>query len=157
MAKKKWGQHFLKSRSIAESIVQAADVQHGDHILEIGPGYGILTQALLNFNARVTAIEIDPDLCAKLRKKFFIIEKLLGILTSASDRDHFQQIQGELTSFGEVNMIIHGKLFELCLEIFSTQAALVEAKVLVDSTHELFELFEVELSVAVLVAFAVKH
>ena len=62
MAKKKWGQHFLKSKSIAESIVQVADVQHGDHILEIGPGYGMLTQALLNFNATVTAVEIDPDL-----------------------------------------------------------------------------------------------
>ena len=70
MAKKKWGQHFLKSISIAESIVQAADVKPGDHILEIGPGYGMLTQALLNFNATVTAVEIDPDLCAKLRKKF---------------------------------------------------------------------------------------
>ena len=70
MAKKKWGQHFLKSKSIAESIVQAADVQHGDYILEIGPGYGMLTQSLLNINATVTAVEIDPDLCAKLRKKF---------------------------------------------------------------------------------------
>ena len=49
MAKKKWGQHFLKSKSITESIVQAADVQHGDHILEIGPGYGMLTQSLLNY------------------------------------------------------------------------------------------------------------
>ena len=70
MAKKKWGQHFLKSKSIAESIVQAADVQHGDHILEIGPGYGMLTQSLLNINASVTAVEIDPDLCDELRKKF---------------------------------------------------------------------------------------
>ena len=70
MAKKKWGQHFLKSESIAESIVQAADVKYGDHVIEVGPGYGILTQALLNFNTSVTAIEIDPDLCAKLRKKF---------------------------------------------------------------------------------------
>ena len=70
MAKKKWGQHFLNNKSIAESIVQAADVKHGDHILEIGPGFGMLTQALLNLNATVTAVEIDPDLCAKLRKKF---------------------------------------------------------------------------------------
>ena len=70
MAKKKWGQHFLKSKSIAESIVQAADVKPGDHILEIGPGYGMLTQALLNFNTTVTAVEIDPDLCSKLRNKF---------------------------------------------------------------------------------------
>jgi len=70
MAKKKWGQHFLKSKSIAELIAQAADVQYGDHILEIGPGYGMLTQALLNFNATVTAVEIDPELCSNLRKKF---------------------------------------------------------------------------------------
>tara|TARA_B100000686_G_scaffold331029_1_gene394032 strand:+ start:25 stop:834 length:810 start_codon:yes stop_codon:yes gene_type:complete len=70
MAKKKWGQHFLKSKIIAKSIVQAADVKHGDQILEIGPGYGILTQELLNFSAKVTAIEIDTELCAKLRKKF---------------------------------------------------------------------------------------
>ena len=70
MPKKKWGQHFLKNKSIAESIVQAADVQPGENILEIGPGHGILTQALLNFNATVTAVEIDPDLCVNLRKKF---------------------------------------------------------------------------------------
>ena len=87
MAKKKWGQHFLKSRSIAESIVQAADVQHGDHILEIGPGHGILTKALLNFNARVTAIEIDPDLCAKLKKKFEKESNFCLLYTSPSPRD----------------------------------------------------------------------
>ena len=70
MAKKKWGQHFLKNKSVAEYIVQAADVKHGDHILEIGPGYGMLTQALLNSNVTVTAVEIDPDLSSKLRKKY---------------------------------------------------------------------------------------
>ena len=70
MTKKKWGQHFLKSKSIAESIVQVADIKYGDRILEIGPGYGMLTQELLNYSAKVTAIEIDPELCAKLRKKF---------------------------------------------------------------------------------------
>ena len=70
MAKKKWGQHFLKSKSFAETIVKLADINSGDHILEIGPGYGILTQALLNFKTSVTAIEIDPELCEKLQKKF---------------------------------------------------------------------------------------
>ena len=65
MTKKKWGQHFLKSKSIAESITQAADVKYGDNILEIGPGHGILTKALLNSNAKVTAVEIDPELCSK--------------------------------------------------------------------------------------------
>ena len=70
MAKKKWGQNFLISQKVVESIVQAADVKNGDSILEIGPGLGILTRALLDRNSQVTAIEIDPELCVKLRKRF---------------------------------------------------------------------------------------
>jgi len=70
MAKKKWGQHFLKNKTVAETIVNVAKIKNGDQILEIGPGYGMLTQALLNYNAFVTAVEIDPDICKKLRTKF---------------------------------------------------------------------------------------
>ena len=43
MTKKKWGQHFLKSKSIAESITRTADVKCGDNILEIGPGHGTVS------------------------------------------------------------------------------------------------------------------
>ena len=70
MAKKKWGQNFLIEQNIVESIVHAADVQNDDSILEIGPGLGILTQAMLKHNSHVTAIEIDPELCIKLRNRF---------------------------------------------------------------------------------------
>ena len=69
MAKKKWGQNFLIQQEVVDSIVQAADVKNGDSILEIGPGLGMLTTALLEHNADVTAVEIDPELCRKLRKR----------------------------------------------------------------------------------------
>ena len=70
MSKKKWGQNFLIHNNVAESIVEAADVQNGDSILEIGPGRGMLTRSLLERGAQVTAIEVDPVLCEKLIKQF---------------------------------------------------------------------------------------
>jgi len=70
MAKKKWGQNFLIQQEVVDLIVQAADVKNGDSILEIGPGLGMLTTALLECNSEVTALEIDPELCRKLRKRF---------------------------------------------------------------------------------------
>ena len=70
MAKKKWGQNFLIQQEVVDSIVQAAKVKNGDSILEIGPGLGMLTTALLECNSEVTAVEIDPELCRKLRKRF---------------------------------------------------------------------------------------
>jgi 16S rRNA (adenine1518-N6/adenine1519-N6)-dimethyltransferase len=70
MAKKKWGQNFLIQQEVVDSIVQAAVVKNGDSILEIGPGLGILTTALLECDSEVTAVEIDPELCRKLRKRF---------------------------------------------------------------------------------------
>ena len=70
MAKKKWGQNFLIQKEVVDSIVQAADVKNGESVLEIGPGLGMLTTALLECNSEVTALEIDPELCRKLRKRF---------------------------------------------------------------------------------------
>ena len=81
MSKNKWGQHFLIHNNIAENIVDTADVQNGDSILEIGPGRGILTRALLKRGSQVIAIEVDPALCEKLRiefeheKRFTLIEQ----------------------------------------------------------------------------------
>ena len=70
MAKKKWGQNFLIQQGVVDTIVQAADVQKDESILEIGPGLGVLTKALIGSKSEVTAIEIDPELCRKLRKRF---------------------------------------------------------------------------------------
>ena len=53
------GQHFLIDDAMLERMVAIAGVNKDDHILEIGPGPGTLTQYLLKTGASVTAIEID--------------------------------------------------------------------------------------------------
>ena len=60
--KKALGQHFLVSDGIVRHICQLAQVGEGDSILEIGPGIGTLTCALLASGARVAAVERDADL-----------------------------------------------------------------------------------------------
>jgi len=68
--KKSLGQHFLNSRHVLEQIISAANVKEGETILEIGPGTGILTAALLNAGAKVTAVEKDDRACGLLKEKF---------------------------------------------------------------------------------------
>tara|TARA_S200000501_G_scaffold65554_1_gene56692 strand:- start:3772 stop:4638 length:867 start_codon:yes stop_codon:yes gene_type:complete len=53
------GQHFLIDDEMLDRMINIAEVHENDHILEIGPGPGTLTQRLLATGARVTAIEID--------------------------------------------------------------------------------------------------
>jgi len=71
MARKvKLGQHFLKSKAALGSILAASHVNEGSVVLEIGPGKGVLTSALLLSGARVTAIETDTELTALLKERF---------------------------------------------------------------------------------------
>ncbi|HUP62261.1 MAG TPA: 16S rRNA (adenine(1518)-N(6)/adenine(1519)-N(6))-dimethyltransferase RsmA [Thermoanaerobaculia bacterium] len=68
--KKKWGQNFLRNRGAVDKIVAAIEAQRDEVVLEIGPGEGVLTERLLALPNRVIAIEIDPELAARLRAKF---------------------------------------------------------------------------------------
>lgn len=69
-SKKRFGQHFLANSYTAFRIVEAADIQPGDIVLEIGPGKGVLTSLLLDRAMKVTAVEIDRDLIGKLSEQF---------------------------------------------------------------------------------------
>ena len=57
--RKKYGQNFLIDHSVLERIAEAAGLNGEDHVLEIGPGIGTLTQVLAETAADVTAVEID--------------------------------------------------------------------------------------------------
>lgn len=63
---KKWGQNFVVDAGTVRRIVRIAGVSADDHVVEVGPGLGSLTLALLETGARVTAVEIDPVLAGAL-------------------------------------------------------------------------------------------
>jgi 16S rRNA (adenine1518-N6/adenine1519-N6)-dimethyltransferase len=60
--RKRFGQNFLHDQNLLGKLVDAADVQPGDLTLEIGPGTGTLTEALLDRGADVIACELDEGL-----------------------------------------------------------------------------------------------
>lgn len=66
---KELGQHILKSPLVAQHIVEKAQVQPSDIVLEIGPGTGNLTMRILEVAKKVIAVERDPRLAAELVKR----------------------------------------------------------------------------------------
>jgi 16S rRNA (adenine1518-N6/adenine1519-N6)-dimethyltransferase len=69
-AKKSLGQCFLVERAYAWQIADALGIRKGETVLEVGPGRGMLTEALLERGAHVIAIEIDQRLLEGLRERF---------------------------------------------------------------------------------------
>lgn len=68
--RKRFGQNFLADAHYVARIVAAVAPQPADNIVEIGPGLGALTGALIDGAKRISAIEIDRDLVARLRERF---------------------------------------------------------------------------------------
>ena len=68
---KRLGQHFMKDPTVAKAIVDSMTVEEGDHILEIGPGEGVLTEWLIASPAeRIIGVEVDPRLASWLKDRF---------------------------------------------------------------------------------------
>lgn len=65
--RKRFGQHFLADQAIIDAIVRAIDPRPGQSVVEIGPGLAALTQPLVERLGRLTVIELDRDLAARLR------------------------------------------------------------------------------------------
>ncbi|MFH8249647.1 16S rRNA (adenine(1518)-N(6)/adenine(1519)-N(6))-dimethyltransferase RsmA [Microbacterium sp. B2969] len=63
---KKLGQNFVVDANTVRKIVQVARVEEGDRVVEVGPGLGSLTLAILEAGASVTAVEIDHRLAERL-------------------------------------------------------------------------------------------
>jgi 16S rRNA (adenine1518-N6/adenine1519-N6)-dimethyltransferase len=68
IARKRFGQHFLSDGSVIDAIVAAIDPRPGQALVEIGPGLGAMTLPLLERCERLTVIELDRDLAARLRR-----------------------------------------------------------------------------------------
>ncbi len=67
--KKRFGQHFLNDQYVIDRILQAADIDQDETVIEIGPGLGVLTDRLLEIASRVEVFEIDRDLVARLEQR----------------------------------------------------------------------------------------
>lgn len=65
-AKKRFGQNFLVDRQVIDRIIGSINPSPGDHVVEIGPGLGALTQPLLSLLSRVDVIELDRDVIPRL-------------------------------------------------------------------------------------------
>lgn len=67
---RKMGQNFLIDANLLASMVKSATPVSGEHILEIGPGTGQMTQLLLDAGVQLQGVELDHRLAAYLRDKF---------------------------------------------------------------------------------------
>ena len=69
IARKRFGQHFLTDGAVIAAIVDAIDPRPGEALVEIGPGLGAMTDPLVQRCGRLTVIELDRDLAARLRRR----------------------------------------------------------------------------------------
>jgi len=83
--RKSLGQNFLIDHNLINKLIDAANPAPNDIILEIGPGTGVLTEALLARNLRVVASELDQGLAALLRET----------ITPRYDSSRFTLVQGD--------------------------------------------------------------
>lgn len=79
---RKLGQNFLMDPNMLSALMQDAEVKHGQRILEIGPGLGMLTEALLGEECDLTAVELDHRLAMYIGERF-------------GGRPNFRLIQGD--------------------------------------------------------------
>jgi 16S rRNA (adenine1518-N6/adenine1519-N6)-dimethyltransferase len=108
--KKKLGQHFLKDNNIAARIVTSFSGEGCDSVLEIGPGTGILTGALLERNfSDFQVIEIDDESVQYLRSNYGVkINIIAGDFLAFDLRAHFK---GTLGIIGNLPYNISSQIF----------------------------------------------
>ena len=75
---KSLGQHFLNNEEVLDETMKLADISNDDHVIEIGPGPGVLTERLQESGCNLTAIEIDAGICEFLRDNFPNLELIEG-------------------------------------------------------------------------------
>ena len=103
-ARKRFGQNFLHDNYVIDQIVSVIAPQKGQHMVEIGPGLGALTEPVCELIDELTVIELDRDLAARLRTHPFIASKLTIVETDALKYDFTELMSDErpLRIFGNL-------------------------------------------------------
>ena len=68
--RKRFGQNFLHDKHVISKIIGAVSPTKDDHILEIGPGFGAITEQLAQSGATLNCLELDTDLAASLKSHY---------------------------------------------------------------------------------------
>jgi len=111
--KKALGQHFLNDETIAEKIVQSFSLNNM-HILEIGPGMGVLTRLLLQYeNKNFSVVEIDTESVAYLQKKYPTLQIISGDFLKVNLTDYYDD---KLTIIGNFPYNISSQILFKVLE-----------------------------------------
>ena len=124
--KKRLGQVFLKNKAFLSKIIKAGEISSKDTVLEIGPGKGVLTEALLRAKAKVMAIEKDPQLVDFLKEKFKTNKNLTVIhadirdVLNSKQFSCYSRISGNLKNYkvvGNIPYYLTSHLIQLLLEL----------------------------------------
>jgi 16S rRNA (adenine1518-N6/adenine1519-N6)-dimethyltransferase len=95
VARKRFGQNFLHDPSIIGRIITAIRPRPADHLIEIGPGLGALTEELLEGAGALEAVELDRDLIPVLRTKFFMYGDKFQIHEADALKFDFSSLQND--------------------------------------------------------------
>lgn len=120
-AKKNFSQNFLIDEHILYTIVKSAEIKKNEKIIEIGPGLGLLSRALLNEGVEVFAIEQDRDMLSILRANF-ALEKKFHLLDGDALKilNDFKTYNLPPTTYKLISNIpyaITGKLLRLLMDL----------------------------------------
>lgn len=106
-AKKHLGQHFLTDETVAKRIADALTENGYDHVLEIGPGMGVLTKYLLEKKPKITVMELDYDSVAYLKESFPLEHIKLDTST-----EKFSILEGDFLK-QDINKIFNNEQFAI--------------------------------------------
>ncbi|MDD3865498.1 MAG: 16S rRNA (adenine(1518)-N(6)/adenine(1519)-N(6))-dimethyltransferase RsmA [Candidatus Izemoplasmatales bacterium] len=106
--KKRFGQNFLVDKNILDKIIKEAHISEQTDVIEIGPGFGALTEGLVSQARRVLAYEIDRDLIPILEKNFSDVHNLIlvnqDILACDIDADIERYLPGSTETIVVANL-----------------------------------------------------
>ena len=103
-ANKNYGQNFLIDENIVEQIVQKAEVNKSDLVIEIGPGLGTLTKYLLESAGKVICIELDTNVLKILNDRFSLYDNFELINNDVLKVDLKQLIENN-SQFSSVKVV----------------------------------------------------
>lgn len=114
IAKKKFGQNFLKDAAIIHSIIQSINPLLNDLLIEIGPGLGALTKPLLEKTNRLLVIELDRDIVSWMENEYS--KKNITIFNEDVLNFNFNQFDQKIRIVGNLPYNISTPILFKCID-----------------------------------------